>query len=100
MGNLIRVLSRDIDSSAANFFLDFESKTHTDTQTHTCTCTRVHTCTLLLPTDAQPTEAESPVWVQVNEVLTEAQVILTELQTYRGAGEEIRQVTFTCTHTI
>ncbi|XP_075875985.1 CYFIP-related Rac1 interactor B-like [Nelusetta ayraudi] len=65
MGNLIRVLSRDIDGSAGNFFLDFEN--------------------------AQPTEAESAVWVQVNEVLTEAQVILTELQTYRGAGEEIRQ---------
>ncbi len=26
MGNLIKVLSRDIDNNAGNFFLDFESK--------------------------------------------------------------------------
>ncbi|KPP71221.1 hypothetical protein Z043_109889 [Scleropages formosus] len=26
MGNLIKVLTRDIDSNAGNFFLDFESK--------------------------------------------------------------------------
>lgn len=38
------------------------------------------------------------VWEQVNEVLTEAQVILVELQAYRGAGEEIRQVTWRTTH--
>lgn len=43
-------------------------------------------------TDAQPSESETAVWDKVNEVLTEAQVVLEELQTYRGAGEEIRQV--------
>lgn len=31
-------------------------------------------------------------WEKVNQVLTEAQVILEDLQSYRGAGEEIRQV--------
>lgn len=33
MGNLIKVLSRDIDNNAGNFFLDFESKIHA------CACT-------------------------------------------------------------
>ncbi|XP_037837949.1 CYFIP-related Rac1 interactor B [Kryptolebias marmoratus] len=65
MGNLIRVLTRDIDNNAGNFFLDFEN--------------------------AQPSESETAMWEKVNQVLTEAQVILEDLQTYRGAGEEIRQ---------
>uniref|UniRef100_A0A8C8FSS7 CYRIA/CYRIB Rac1 binding domain-containing protein n=1 Tax=Oncorhynchus tshawytscha TaxID=74940 RepID=A0A8C8FSS7_ONCTS len=65
MGNLIKVLTRDIDNNAGNFFLDFEN--------------------------AQPTEAERAVWVQVNEVLMEALAILDDLQSYNGAGEEIRQ---------
>lgn len=94
MGNLIRVLSRDIDGSAGNFFLDFESKMHSHARTRARTVFDV-----CAPTDAQPTEAESMVWVQVNEVLTEAQVILAELQAYRGAGEEIRQVTRRTRHT-
>lgn len=42
--------------------------------------------------DAQPSESETAVWDKVNQVLMEAQVILKDLQTYRGAGEEIRQV--------
>ncbi|XP_013855868.1 protein FAM49B, partial [Austrofundulus limnaeus] len=65
MGNLIKVLTRDIDNNAGNFFLDFEN--------------------------AQPSESETEVWEKVNQVLMEAQVILQDLQTYRGAGEEIRQ---------
>ncbi|XP_020322620.1 CYFIP-related Rac1 interactor B [Oncorhynchus nerka] len=65
MGNLIKVLTRDIDNNAGNFFLDFEN--------------------------AQPTEAERAVWEQVNEVLMEALAILDDLQSYNGAGEEIRQ---------
>uniref|UniRef100_A0A8C5FBR4 CYRIA/CYRIB Rac1 binding domain-containing protein n=1 Tax=Gadus morhua TaxID=8049 RepID=A0A8C5FBR4_GADMO len=65
MGNLIKVLSRDIDNNGGNFFLDFEN--------------------------AQPSPAERQVWEEVNEVLTEALVVLTELQAYSGAGEEIRQ---------
>ncbi|PIO37275.1 hypothetical protein AB205_0023460 [Aquarana catesbeiana] len=43
--------------------------------------------------DAQPTEAETVVWNQVNSVLEEAQSILAELQSYQGAGQEIRQMT-------
>ncbi|KAM9719262.1 CYFIP-related Rac1 interactor B-like isoform 1-T2 [Menidia menidia] len=65
MGNLIKVLTRDIDNNGGNFFLDFEN--------------------------AQPSDSETEVWEKVNQVLTEARVILDDLQAYRGAGEEIRQ---------
>ncbi|XP_040002176.1 CYFIP-related Rac1 interactor B-like isoform X1 [Xiphias gladius] len=65
MGNLIKVLTRDIDNNGGNFFLDFEN--------------------------AQPSQSETAVWERVNQVLTEARVILDDLQAYRGAGEEIRQ---------
>ncbi|XP_040280584.1 CYFIP-related Rac1 interactor A-like isoform X2 [Bufo gargarizans] len=64
MGNLIKVLGKDLEN-CPHFFLDFEN--------------------------AQPTEAETVVWNQVNSVLEEAQGILAELQSYRGAGQEIRQ---------
>uniref|UniRef100_A0AAY4DY86 CYRIA/CYRIB Rac1 binding domain-containing protein n=1 Tax=Denticeps clupeoides TaxID=299321 RepID=A0AAY4DY86_9TELE len=65
MGNLIKVLTRDIDNNGGNFFLDFEN--------------------------AQPTEAERQVWEKVNEVLREAVHVLEDLQSYSGAGEAIRQ---------
>ncbi|XP_072296542.1 CYFIP-related Rac1 interactor B-like [Eucyclogobius newberryi] len=65
MGNLIKVLTRDLDSSGCNFFLDFEN--------------------------AQPSETERPTWEKVKLVLEEGQVVLEELQMYKGAGEEIRQ---------
>ncbi|KAM9844654.1 CYFIP-related Rac1 interactor B-like isoform 1-T2 [Aulostomus maculatus] len=65
MGNLIKVLTRDIDNNGGNFFLDFEN--------------------------AQPSLSERPMWEKVNQVLMEARVILDDLQAYRGAGEEIRQ---------
>lgn len=65
MGNLIKVLTRDLDSSGCNFFLDFEN--------------------------AQPSEAEKATWEKVKLVLAEGQGVLEELQMYRGAGEEIRQ---------
>ncbi|CAH2222174.1 Hypothetical predicted protein [Pelobates cultripes] len=64
MGNLIKVLGKDLEN-CPHFFLDFEN--------------------------AQPTEAETAVWNQVNSVLEEAQGVLAELQSYRGAGQEIRQ---------
>lgn len=44
------------------------------------------------PSDAQPTEAETAVWNQVSAVLEEAHGILAELQSYNGAGQEIREV--------
>lgn len=65
MGNLIKVLTRDLDNNSGNFFLDFEN--------------------------AKPTEAEREVWEQVNKVLMEALAILDDLGSYHGAGEEIRQ---------
>ncbi|XP_056123510.1 CYFIP-related Rac1 interactor B [Rhinichthys klamathensis goyatoka] len=65
MGNLIKVLTRDIENNTGNFFLDFEN--------------------------AKPTEAEKRVWEEVNRVLTEAVIVLQDLQSYSGAGEAIRQ---------
>lgn len=44
------------------------------------------------PADAQPTEAEREVWEQVDVVLKDAKGILDELQAYKGAGAEIREV--------
>ncbi|XP_078731815.1 CYFIP-related Rac1 interactor A isoform X1 [Lampetra fluviatilis] len=44
-----------------------------------------------VPQDAQPTEAERDSWQQVNGVLQQSEGILTELQAYRGAGQEIRE---------
>ncbi|XP_078470743.1 CYFIP-related Rac1 interactor A-like isoform X1 [Lampetra planeri] len=64
MGNLLKVLSKDIEN-IPRFFLDFEN--------------------------AQPTEAERDSWQQVNGVLQQSEGILTELQAYRGAGQEIRE---------
>lgn len=42
--------------------------------------------------DAQPTDAEREVWDQVDVVLKDAKGILDELQAYKGAGVEIREV--------
>uniref|UniRef100_V9KY08 Protein FAM49A-like protein n=1 Tax=Callorhinchus milii TaxID=7868 RepID=V9KY08_CALMI len=64
MGNLVKVLAKEIDDSP-HFFLDFEK--------------------------AIPTEAETGVWKQVTVVLEEAQSVLEELQAYSGAGPAIRQ---------
>ncbi|XP_040545874.1 LOW QUALITY PROTEIN: CYFIP-related Rac1 interactor A isoform X2 [Gallus gallus] len=64
MGNLIKVLGKDLEN-CPHFFLDFEN--------------------------AQPTEAETVVWNQVNAVLEESQGVLAELQSYTGAGQEIRE---------
>ncbi|XP_074750598.1 CYFIP-related Rac1 interactor A-like isoform X1 [Strix uralensis] len=65
MGNLLKVLTYNELDQGPNFFLDFEN--------------------------AQPTEAETAVWNQVNAVLEEAQAVLAELQSYTGAGQEIRE---------
>ncbi|NXD69988.1 FA49B protein, partial [Eolophus roseicapillus] len=66
MGNLLKVLTYNELDQGPNFFLDFEN--------------------------AQPTAAETAVWNQVNAVLEEAQAVLAELQSYTGAGQEIREV--------
>ncbi|XP_017691999.1 PREDICTED: protein FAM49A-like isoform X1 [Lepidothrix coronata] len=77
MGNLIKVLGKDLEN-CPHFFLDFE-KPSGFLSPGRC------------PADAQPTEAETAVWNQVNAVLEEAQTILAELQSYTGAGQEIRE---------
>ncbi|KAM9338942.1 CYFIP-related Rac1 interactor A [Symphorus nematophorus] len=63
MGNLLKVLTREIENYP-HFFLDFEN--------------------------AQPTEGEREVWNQVNSVLQDSESILSGLQAYKGAGQEIR----------
>lgn len=45
-----------------------------------------------LSPDAQPTEAEQETWEEVDVVLKDALGILDELQAYKGAGQEIREV--------
>ncbi|KAM4713573.1 CYFIP-related Rac1 interactor A isoform 1-T3 [Anableps anableps] len=64
MGNLLKVLTCTELEQGPNFFLDFEN--------------------------AQPTEGEHEVWNQVNSVLQDSESILTGLQAYKGAGQEIR----------
>uniref|UniRef100_A0AAY4F116 CYRIA/CYRIB Rac1 binding domain-containing protein n=1 Tax=Denticeps clupeoides TaxID=299321 RepID=A0AAY4F116_9TELE len=63
MGNLLKVLTREIENYP-HFFLDFEN--------------------------AQPTDCERDVWNQVNTVLQDSESILSGLQAYKGAGQEIR----------
>lgn len=46
--------------------------------------------------DAQPTDREREVWNQVNAVLQESESILSGLQAYKGAGQEIRDVRLPC----
>ncbi|CAG2180096.1 unnamed protein product, partial [Oppiella nova] len=64
MGNLLRLLSRD-ETPKYDVFVDFEN--------------------------AQPTDTEKEVYILVECVLIEANDILCELQTYKGAGPEIRE---------
>ncbi|XP_039604868.1 CYFIP-related Rac1 interactor A [Erpetoichthys calabaricus] len=64
MGNLLKVLTREIEN-CPHFFLDFEN--------------------------AQPTECEKGVWNQVNAVLQDSENVLTGLQAYKGAVQEIRE---------
>ncbi|KAM5158170.1 CYFIP-related Rac1 interactor B [Mantella aurantiaca] len=65
MGNLLKVLTCTDLEQGPNFFLDFEN--------------------------AQPTESEKDIYNQVNVVLKDAEGILDDLQSYRGAGLEIRE---------
>ncbi|CAK6963166.1 protein FAM49A isoform X2 [Scomber scombrus] len=64
MGNLLKVLTCTELEQGPNFFLDFEN--------------------------AQPTDGEREVWNQVNSVLQDSENILSGLQAYKGAGQEIR----------
>ena len=47
---------------------------------------------LCIIVDAQPTERELPVWSRVESVLKYANSILYELHQYKGASNEIRDV--------
>ncbi|KAL1420407.1 hypothetical protein MTO96_024233 [Rhipicephalus appendiculatus] len=65
MGNLLRLLSRD-DAPKYDVFVDFEN--------------------------AEPSESEQETYYVVQDVLQHSRDILLELQTYKGAGSEIREV--------
>uniref|UniRef100_A0A2K5VZ51 CYFIP related Rac1 interactor B n=1 Tax=Macaca fascicularis TaxID=9541 RepID=A0A2K5VZ51_MACFA len=52
---------------------------------------RTRTESPALAEDAQPTESEKEIYNQVNVVLKDAEGILEDLQSYRGAGHEIRE---------
>uniref|UniRef100_H3AI63 CYFIP related Rac1 interactor B n=1 Tax=Latimeria chalumnae TaxID=7897 RepID=H3AI63_LATCH len=65
MGNLLKVLTCTDLEQGPNFFLDFEN--------------------------AQPTDSEREIYNQVDIVLKDAEGILDDLQSYRGAGHEIRE---------
>ncbi|XP_014801894.1 PREDICTED: protein FAM49B-like isoform X1 [Calidris pugnax] len=82
MGNLLKVLTYNELDQGPNFFLDFERP---------CSEPSGFLSPGRCPADAQPTEAETVVWNQVNAVLEEAQAVLAELQSYTGAGHEIRE---------
>ena len=45
--------------------------------------------------DVQPTEAELPVWTRVEAILKYSDTVLYELQQYKGAANEIRDVSTT-----
>lgn len=42
--------------------------------------------------DAQPTESEQETFEEVQQVLERSESILEEIQQYKGAGKEIREV--------
>lgn len=68
-----------------------------------CCSSSAHCCPCVCPClwelcalDAQPTEGEREVWNQVNSVLQDSESILSGLQAYKGAGQEIRDVRNCC----
>eukprot|EP00731_Ephydatia_muelleri_P031539 Em0023g46a len=67
MGNLLRVLNDKGSTPKIDFFVDFEK--------------------------AEPTASETEVYEKVNTVLSKAHQILQDLKTYKGAGEQIREMT-------
>lgn len=47
-----------------------------------------------MTSDAQPTEPEKEMFLEVDTVLKKGQTILNEISQYRGASKEIREVNF------
>uniref|UniRef100_A0A8C5SYQ2 CYRIA/CYRIB Rac1 binding domain-containing protein n=1 Tax=Laticauda laticaudata TaxID=8630 RepID=A0A8C5SYQ2_LATLA len=94
MGSLLKVLTYNEHDQGPNFSLDFEREK--GFLNYFClyfnfSSPFLNFCLDFLSFDAQPTEAETAIWNQVNAVLEEAQTILAELQSYTGAGQEIRE---------
>lgn len=55
----------------------------------------VNSVVVLMPLDAQPTDGEQETFEEVQRVLRNSEPILEEIQCYKGAGKEIREVS-TC----
>jgi len=88
MGNLLRLLSREDCCSPQKYdiFLDFESKLIKQVKSG-----RQFLTVFLFFSDAQPSEAEKPIYDEAQVVLERAHRILQELQDYKGASQEIRK---------
>ncbi len=59
-----------------------------------------HNIVWMSVSDAEPTEHELEVWTQVRQVLQYADSTLLNLQQYKGAANEIREVCIMLTHII
>lgn len=57
-----------------------------------CSCLSISSHVFVFFSDAQPTDGEKAVFEEVGKVLMRAFEVLDDLQRYRGAGDEIRDV--------
>ncbi|KAM6086029.1 LOW QUALITY PROTEIN: CYFIP-related Rac1 interactor A [Rhynochetos jubatus] len=89
MGNLLKVLTREIENYP-HFFLDFERTKWDLLKVLTCTELDQGPNFFLDFENAQPTDGEREVWNQISAVLQDSESMLADLQAYKGAGQEIR----------
>lgn len=91
MGNLLRLLAREegtcFSPQRYDLFLDFESEYNL----HLILLWAVFT-EISIVADAQPTDGEKEMFLEVEAVLKKGQIILNEISQYRGASKEIREV--------
>jgi hypothetical protein len=71
-----------MDSMKVNEYLDTEY----------CNTALARSWVVLLSLDAQPTDGEQETFEEVQRVLRNSEPILEEIQCYKGAGKEIREV--------
>ena len=89
MGNLLRILSRE-ECPKYDVFVDFESELNFFNQFLLINFEKLNEYSLFA--DAKPTESEIQTFELVQNVLLKSKDILHQLQTYKGAGNEIREV--------
>ena len=83
MGNLLRLLSREPTQEDQEIFVDFESK---------LTLSFSRTLFQNFFVDAQVTQSEKDVFEQVSASMSQFNLLLDYLRSYRGAEAERRQV--------